>query len=122
MGGCHAVAVVRVYARAGQSLDCPDPGAPTSPLRRRPAFWHRFLAVRWFIPLIILVAAVCFFLYTFEADVAQGHLQTEKQAVAEMTLRMTHLNSMLEYLLQNGQVDAARKELSTLSGNPTLRQ
>jgi PAS domain S-box-containing protein len=93
-----------------------------SPLRRPPAFWHRFLAVRWLIPLIILVAALCFFLYTFEADVAQGHLQTEKQAVAEMTLRMTHLNSMLEYLLHNGQLDAARKELSTLSANPTLLQ
>ncbi|ATB35043.1 PAS domain-containing sensor histidine kinase [Cystobacter fuscus] len=93
-----------------------------SPLRRPPAFWHRFLAVRWFIPLIILVAALCFFLYTFEADVAQGDLQTEKQAVAEMTLRMTHLNSMLEYLLHNGQVDAARKELSTLSANATLLQ
>ncbi|WNG13633.1 PAS domain S-box protein [Cystobacter fuscus] len=93
-----------------------------SPLRRPPAFWHRFLAVRWFIPLIILVAAVFFFLYTFEADVAQGHLQTEKQAVAEMTLRMAHLNSMIEYLLQNGQLDAARKELSTLSANTTLQQ
>ncbi|OJH36016.1 PAS domain S-box protein [Cystobacter ferrugineus] len=93
-----------------------------SPLRRRPAFWHRFLAVRWFIPLIILVAALCFFLYTFEADVAQGHLQTEKQAVAEMTLRMKHLSSMLEYLLHNGQLDAARKELSTLSANSNLLQ
>ena len=87
-----------------------------------PAFWHRFLSVRWLIPLLILFAALCFFLYTFQADVAQGHLQTEKQAVEAMKTQMTYLQESLEYQLKSGQLDAVHEQVTALGSDESLQQ
>ncbi|MET0403279.1 MAG: hypothetical protein ABW123_12785, partial [Cystobacter sp.] len=79
-----------------------------------PTFWHRFLSVRWLIPLLILFAALCFFFYTFRADVAQGHLQTEEQAEREMIQQMTYLQGTLENMLRNDQSNAVEEEIAAL--------
>jgi two-component system, NtrC family, sensor kinase len=87
-----------------------------------PAFWHRFLSVRWLIPLLIFIAAICFGLYALKSDVAQGRLHTEQQAVAEMTLQMTHLQGTLEYLMQSQQLEAVHEEVAALGSNSALQQ
>ena len=90
--------------------------------RRVSAWWHRFLSVRWLIPLLLLVCALSFGLYTLKSDIAQGDKQVEQQAVAEMTLQMTHLQGTLEYLLQSEQLGAVHEEVAGLGSNPSLSQ
>ncbi|ATB29398.1 PAS domain S-box protein [Melittangium boletus] len=85
-------------------------------------FWHRFLSVRWLIPILLVIAASSFGLFTLKSDVAQGDLQTEQQAVAEMTLQMTYLQGTLERLLRMGDLPAVSEEVAALGSNAALRQ
>ncbi|WP_434384603.1 PAS domain S-box protein [Melittangium boletus] len=86
------------------------------------AFWHRFLSVRWLIPILLVIAATSFGLFTLKSDVAQGDHQTEQQAVAEMTLQMTYLQGTLERLLRIGELAAVHEEVAALGSNSALQQ
>jgi PAS domain S-box-containing protein len=83
--------------------------------------WHRLLSMRVLVPLLLLAYACFFGLYTLHRDVELREQQVEEHVREEVTLRMTHLQGTLEYLLRTGQLEAVREEVAGLGSNPELR-
>ncbi|WP_158501776.1 ATP-binding protein [Vitiosangium sp. GDMCC 1.1324] len=82
---------------------------------------HRLLSLRVLVPLALLAYACVFGLYTLQRDVAVREQQVEEHARQDVTLRMTHLQGTLEYLLRTGQLEALREMISYLGSSPDLR-
>ncbi len=89
------------------------------PARR--AGWHRLLSMRVLVPLLLLAYACFFGLYTLHRDVTHREQQVEEHVREDVTLRMTHLQGTLEYLLRTGQLEAVREELADLGSSPDLK-
>ncbi|QRK04937.1 PAS domain S-box protein [Archangium violaceum] len=83
--------------------------------------WHRLLSLRVLVPLLLLAYACVFGIYTLQRDVAVREQQVEEHARGDVTLRMTHLQGTLEYLLRTGQSEAVREEVASLGSSPDLR-
>ncbi|HEY0096088.1 MAG TPA: ATP-binding protein, partial [Archangium sp.] len=84
------------------------------------AGWHRLLSMRVLVPLLLLAYACFFGVYTLRRDMAHREQQVEEHAREDVTLRMTHLQGTLEYLLRTGQLEAVREELADLGSSPDL--
>ncbi|HYO52856.1 ATP-binding protein [Archangium sp.] len=91
------------------------------PVETRRAGWHRLLSLRVFVPLLLLAYACFFGFYTLHRDVRFRELQVEEHIRGDVTLRMTHLQGTLEYLLRTGQLEAVRAEVADLGSSPGLQ-
>ncbi|WNG35578.1 PAS domain S-box protein [Archangium violaceum] len=96
-----------------------------NPPRRQSWLWHtgwyRLLSLRVLVPLLLLAYACAFGIYTLRRDVAVREQQVEEHVRGDVTLRMTHLQGTLEYLLRTGQSEAVREEVASLGSSPDLR-
>ncbi len=93
----------------------------STPVEVLRAGWHRLLSLRVLVPLLLLAYACFFGFYTLHRDVSLREQQVEEHVREEVTLRMTHLQGTLEYLLRTGQLEAVREEVAGLGSNPELR-
>ncbi|MFY0524354.1 ATP-binding protein [Archangium gephyra] len=91
-----------------------------APVPAQRAGWHRLLSMRVLVPLLLLAYACFFGIYTLHRDMAHREQQVEEHVREDITLRMTHLQGTLEYLLRTGQLEAVREELAELGSNPDL--
>ncbi|MCY1080199.1 HAMP domain-containing sensor histidine kinase [Archangium lansingense] len=93
--------------------------SPPIPVRR--AGWHRLVSMRVLVPLLLLAYACFFGLYTLQRDMVHREQQVEEHVREDVTLRMTHLQGTLDYLLRTEQLEAVREELASLGSNPDLK-